>query len=166
MPAFSNKMVGLTLVGLVLTIYSGYQYLTYIENNPSTDNAYINANRASINANISGQITSIYIKNNQLISKGALLFEIDPRPYQIALDKSKAEYELAKLSASSDYEAVKIAKANIVKAKAQYDLNKKSHARIQALVKAGKASVAEGDQISTDLAMSQALFNASKNQYK
>ena len=39
----------------------------------------------SVTARVQGQLTSVHFKEGQLVSKGDLLFEIDPSPYQAAL---------------------------------------------------------------------------------
>ena len=44
-----------------------------------------------VRAQVSGYITKIFFKDGQEVKKGDQLFEIDPRPYQAALDKAQAE---------------------------------------------------------------------------
>ncbi len=45
-----------------------------------------------IRARVSGYLTSVNFKDGQMVKQGDLLFVIDPRPYQSALDQSKAAY--------------------------------------------------------------------------
>ncbi|MDF5586266.1 biotin/lipoyl-binding protein [Vibrio parahaemolyticus] len=42
---------------------------------------------------MSGQITHLYVANNQEISQGDLLFQIDPQPYQLAVEKAQLNLE-------------------------------------------------------------------------
>lgn len=42
---------------------------------------------------VSGQITHLYVANNQEISQGDLLFQIDPQPYQLAVEKAQLNLE-------------------------------------------------------------------------
>ncbi|MDW6004953.1 HlyD family secretion protein [Vibrio mangrovi] len=44
---------------------------------------------------ISGQITQVYVRNNQQVHKGDVLFEIDPTPYQLAVEQAKIDLEQA-----------------------------------------------------------------------
>ncbi len=46
-----------------------------------------------VRARVSGFIDSIHFRDGQLVEKGALLFVIDQRPYQIAVDQAKADLE-------------------------------------------------------------------------
>jgi multidrug efflux system membrane fusion protein len=43
-----------------------------------------------VTARVQGQLLSAHFKEGQLVKKGQLLFEIDPRPYQAALDRAVA----------------------------------------------------------------------------
>jgi len=48
-----------------------------------------------IRARVSGYLTEIHFEDGQFVKKGDLLFVIDPRPFQIALDSAKAQVEQA-----------------------------------------------------------------------
>src|SRR3954467_6105198 len=77
----------------------------------STDNAYVNANRIEIAAQVSGPVRSIWIRDQQPVKLGELLFQIDPEPYQLAVDAAQAQLELANQSNSQDRAAVAAARA-------------------------------------------------------
>lgn len=64
----------------------------------STDDAYIKAANASINANVAGQVSNIYVHDNQMVKQGDVLFSLDQRPYKLAVSKAKAELANAYLS--------------------------------------------------------------------
>jgi RND family efflux transporter MFP subunit len=49
-----------------------------------------------IRARVSGFIDSLHFKDGQLVKQGDLLFVIDPRPYQLAVDQAKADLERAR----------------------------------------------------------------------
>jgi membrane fusion protein (multidrug efflux system) len=51
---------------------------------------------AKIRAQVSGYLKSQNYKEGDLVHKGDLLFEIDPRPFQATLDKAKGELDQAK----------------------------------------------------------------------
>jgi multidrug efflux system membrane fusion protein len=64
-----------------------------MDERPRTDDAFILADTANIAPDVSGRIVSLHIKDNQSVRAGAILFIIDPEPYQ--LNAAKAQYELA-----------------------------------------------------------------------
>lgn len=87
---------------LVVAAIGGYIYLLggrYV----TTDNAYVKADKIAISPEISGRVARLGVVMDQKVGKGALLFEIDPAPYRIALDR--AEAQLA--AATRDVEALR-----------------------------------------------------------
>jgi membrane fusion protein, multidrug efflux system len=71
----------------------------YVAEEPfvSTDDAFVRMAKESINARVSGQVVDIAVRDNQRVSKGQLLFRIDPEPYQIAIDQAEADLGTARL---------------------------------------------------------------------
>ena len=51
-----------------------------------------------LRAQVSGYLTEIHFTDGQLVHKGDLLFVIDPRPYQIALEQAQAQFQTAAAS--------------------------------------------------------------------
>jgi multidrug efflux system membrane fusion protein len=72
---------------LVLSLFVYYLY----ENYPRTDDASVTANIVGIAPRVSGPIIKIAVTDNQFVKAGDLLFEIDPVPYQDALDRTVAQ---------------------------------------------------------------------------
>ena len=66
----------LILGGVVLYLTTRY---------PRTDDAEILANFIGIAPQVDGPIVRLHVRDNQLVTKGELLFEIDERPYRYAL---------------------------------------------------------------------------------
>ena len=63
----------------------------------STDDAFVRAAKESVNARVAGQVVEIAVKDNQRVQRGQLLFQIDPEPYQIAVDQAEARLASARL---------------------------------------------------------------------
>ena len=57
----------------------------------STDDAYVNANIVQIAPRVTGQVSQLLVNNNQAIVAGQPLFEIDPQPFEVALEKAQAQ---------------------------------------------------------------------------
>lgn len=57
---------------------------------PRTDDAEIFANLIGIAPQVEGPIVGLKVRDNQFVKKGDLLFVIDPRPYQYALERAQS----------------------------------------------------------------------------
>ncbi len=58
---------------------------------PRTDDAEIFANFIGIAPQVEGPIIKLAVRDNAFIKQGGLLFEIDPRPYDYALQNARSE---------------------------------------------------------------------------
>src|SRR5438034_10655830 len=63
---------------------------------PQTDDATVRANFVGIAPQVSGHIVELPIRDNQQVHVGDLLFVVDPRPYQIALARTRAALALTR----------------------------------------------------------------------
>ncbi len=64
-----------------------------------TDNAYVKANIVAISAAVTGRVIGVSVQDNQTVDKGAVLFRLDPEPYQIAIDGARAQMEVVRSDA-------------------------------------------------------------------
>src|SRR5947209_959786 len=71
---------------------------------------------ATIKAQVTGYLRQQRYTEGALVTQGQVLFEIDPRPFQAALDQAKGE--LAKAQVAAAKAGIDTAKAAIVAAKA------------------------------------------------
>ncbi len=67
----------------------------------STDDAQIDSHVTQVAARVGGTITQVAVDDNQLVDAGALLVQLDPRDYQVALDRAKAELADAEAAAQA-----------------------------------------------------------------
>jgi membrane fusion protein (multidrug efflux system) len=77
-------------VGLYLWLGSG----RYV----ATDNAYVQQDKVSVSAEVTGPVMEVAVRENQHVKRGDLLFRIDPRPYRIALEQAEAQIASAQVS--------------------------------------------------------------------
>ena len=59
-------------------------------NHESTDDAFIDVHFVSVAPKIAGRVAVVHADDNQLVKKGDVLVEIDPRDFQVALAQAKA----------------------------------------------------------------------------
>jgi membrane fusion protein (multidrug efflux system) len=67
----------------------------------STDDAQVDGHITQVSARVGGTIVKLNVKENQFVEAGAVLAELDPRDYQIAVDRAKAELADAQASAAA-----------------------------------------------------------------
>jgi membrane fusion protein (multidrug efflux system) len=65
----------------------------------STDDAQVDAHVTQIAARVGGTVLRLPVADNQQVNAGDVLVEIDPRDYQVALDKARAELADAEATA-------------------------------------------------------------------
>jgi membrane fusion protein, multidrug efflux system len=63
----------------------------------STDNAYVGADKSLITPQVTGAIVAVHVVEGQQVKVGDPLFDIDPKPYEIALALAKGKLEAAKV---------------------------------------------------------------------
>ena len=122
----SRKLVGrwiriVVISGAVLSLLAA---ILVTDLHPRTDDASVRANFIEITAEVSGKLTSLPVKDNAFVKKGDLLFEIDPRPYEYALQQALSDQEAleqqivdAKRKIASQKSAVQAASAAEVNSK-------------------------------------------------
>ena len=114
-----TKQYIITVAILVITILSlGYKYFDYIVH-PWTRNGQVHANIIQITPRVSGPIVNILVEENQFVKAGEVLFEIDPRTYQVALDKAKANLNSTSNNVNALEQQIRVAKAEVFVAKAE-----------------------------------------------
>lgn len=109
----------------------------------------------AIQPQVSGQITKIHFTDGADVKKGALLFTIDPRPYESAL--KQAESNLARNFASK-----KQAESNLARDLAQAKYGDTQAARYSSLSKQGVLSKEQADQSQTNSDALRATVEADK----
>lgn len=121
----------------------------------STDNAYVEANTVGISTDIAGIVGQVYVKENQAVRRGEILYSLRDQQYRYALDRANAQLtgvrdDLLALQASYRQMQAKIAQA-------QYDLgySQVQFKRARNLAKVHVVSSTQFDTAHRNLASSQ-----------
>ena len=101
----------LSLVLLIL-------YLVADRTTPFTTQAKVRAYVVPIAPQVSGKVVSVDISNNETVSAGQQLFQIDPSNYLIAVEAAEASLQAALQSVDAGAANVEAAEANVESAKA------------------------------------------------
>ena len=90
------------LLGIaIILLVGGYFLWRYFSSYESTDDAQVDVHLYPVSARISGYVIAVNVGDNQYVEKGTVLVEIDPRDYQVAVDKAKADLASAEATARS-----------------------------------------------------------------
>ncbi len=101
----------LFIILAVLIVGAGYFYWrsTFTED---TDDAQINGHLIQVSSRIAGQVVKIDVDENQLVTKGTVIAELDPADYQVAVQNAQAVLASAKANAEAARVAVPITSIN------------------------------------------------------
>jgi membrane fusion protein (multidrug efflux system) len=98
----SNARKNILIVAIVLVVLVGGLFLwRYLGTYESTDDAQVDAHLYPVSARISGYVTKVNVDDNQYVQKGAVLVEIDPKDYEVAVEQAKASLASAEATAQS-----------------------------------------------------------------
>jgi len=113
---------------------------------------------ATIRAQVQGYLIKQSYKEGDLLRKGQVLFEIDPREFKTALDQAKALLSQSKGSLEQTRAALKKAKAEVTQQDARWTTAKANLARIKPLAERNAVSKKDlDDAIGTELSTRAAV---------
>ena len=69
--------VGITVLAAAGAIYAGWQLWRHYEVEPWTRDGRIKAYVVQVAPDVTGQVTKVYVHDNQQVKAGDLLFEVD-----------------------------------------------------------------------------------------
>ena len=79
-------------IGVIVLALAGVGvWLRVTAGRVSTDDAQVDAHVTQIAARVSGTVTKVVVDDNQTVDAGAVLIELDPSDYRVAVDKARAE---------------------------------------------------------------------------
>jgi membrane fusion protein, multidrug efflux system len=118
--------------------------------NPQTDDAEVFANLIGIAPEVNGRIVRIAVKDNQFVRQGDTLFEVDPIPYEHALETARSqqaalEGQIRDLqrSVTAQESAVVSAASNTRSAQAKIASSEAAVQAAQASIEAAKAALSQ-----------------------
>lgn len=172
----SYKYLVTAAVVLVAIGAVAMRYATYISN-PWTRDGQVRANVLEVAPRVSGPIITLPIKDNQFVKAGDVLFEIDPRTYEVAVAHAQAQLDetieaLASLDKQIEaaeagmrqYEsAIEQAQSQIASAKAQLAEDQSQYERAVILVKDDRISKSQFEHLERNRDVAQAKLAESES---
>jgi membrane fusion protein (multidrug efflux system) len=150
-------LVPVALLGGVYIYATGGRYM-------STDDAYVNARDVGISTDVSGIVADVDVWNNEYVAKGRILYRLDQRQFQIAVDNAAgnlAQTALTLRSMKADYKQML---AEAAAEQAQVVLDQHNYSRYAALLTAQAIAKMTVDQAQFTLVTDQSKLDALNQQ--
>jgi membrane fusion protein (multidrug efflux system) len=153
-------MVGGILVVLVAALTFWLRGGRYV----SADDAYVRAAKLMVSTDVSGLVTDVAVREGQTVKAGDVLFRIDPKQFQIALENAKAQLQQTALNIEAMKQDYKRMQEDILAQQAQVELDQANFDRYAVLVKSDSVSKANYDQARFTLAADKKKVESLKQQ--
>jgi multidrug resistance efflux pump len=111
-PAGKGSRVG-AIILLLLILTSLAWYFVADRLTPYTSQARLQAFVVPVAAEVAGKVLKVHVRNNDEVMPGQPLFDIDPQPYRITLQRSRSDYEAIRQSVNATTTAVAAARAGV-----------------------------------------------------
>jgi membrane fusion protein (multidrug efflux system) len=135
-----SRQIGLALLGGLIAVAAIIAYLVFASYHATTDDAYTTGHVHNISSRVAGTVLQVAVDDNQFVRKSQVLVRLDPRDYQVQVDKARADY---------------------IRAKADFD-------RVNSLRKTFKGDVAiskqEADELEANLGVTTAALDDAEDQ--
>ncbi len=109
----------LLIAGIVLLLVIGLIW-HHASTHESTDDAYTTGHIHNISARVADTVLKVMVDDNERVSKGQVLVELDPADFQVQVDQAKANYEKAK----SDFDRIEPLKGDEAISQQDFDTAK------------------------------------------
>jgi len=152
-------------LGLLLFIGAGlYYYWQYERYYPSTQDAYVRANIVYVAPQITGQVASVDVVENQKVKAGDLLFTIEPTLMAAAVEQAFAQLDAATKQAESSASQIEAAKTAVASAQSTLEAASNQASRTRILADKGDVSRTALEQAQATQAQAQAALAAARAQ--
>jgi multidrug efflux system membrane fusion protein len=142
-----RKRLGAGVSGLIilLALVSFALVIDRVTLYPRTDDAEVFANFIGMAPQVEGPLTQLNIRDNQFVHKGDLLFAVDDRPYQYALQRARSEQAALEGQISDEQRRITAQQTGVAAARASAQNQAAGIVRSQAVIRQGEADVDAAD---------------------
>jgi membrane fusion protein, multidrug efflux system len=180
-PKKRKAPVKLLLIGgviLLIILFFGYRYWQHASTHEDTDDAYTTGNTHQISPRVTGTVEEVLVDDNWHVHAGQLLVKLDPRDYEVALNRNRAQLKQANAQVSQAKAGVEQASAELQQRQAQvmqaaaqvlqsqaaFDIAKINYDRDHSLFQKDLKAIAKQDVDTTkaNLDSAQGALNAAK----
>ena len=127
----------------VALLIGGYIYWQGLQGKVSTDNAYLKQDKVGVSAEVLGRIEAVYVREDQMVKAGDLLFRIDPEPYRLQIAEATAALASAQANVTSLANDADLSGADIAAAREDIGFTQATLNRQEALMARGFTTKAD-----------------------
>jgi membrane fusion protein (multidrug efflux system) len=89
------RKIGLGLLAGLTALAAITAYLVVASYHATTDDAYTTGHIHNISSRVAGTVIEVTVDDNQFVKKGQVLARLDPRDFQVQVDRAQADYTRA-----------------------------------------------------------------------
>lgn len=149
-------LTSIVAVVLVVAVIAGILYWLQARHFETTDDAFVDARVFSVAAKVGGYVTDVMVTDNQHVTAGEPLAQIDERDYRTALDQARAQVANIDAQIFSQQAQIQQARDQLDQADAQLKFAQQEAGRAQELVAKGAGTVQQQQRTNSDLDAQQA----------
>ena len=147
----------ITFIVLFISVLFFVWYVLSDRFTPYTDQARINGLMVPIVSSVSGNITLIHVQLHSKVKSGDTLFQIDRRPFQLAVEKAEANLDNTAQGVMAQTASVKSAVGRLGVSKAQLDRAQRNWNRVQKVMEENPGALSQSDRDQAETAYTQAV---------
>ncbi|MEA2990236.1 MAG: rane fusion protein multidrug efflux system [Alphaproteobacteria bacterium] len=163
-PSRRSLRILLTVGGILIVAVGSLATWLHGGRYASTDDAYVQAAKVVVSTDVSGIVTTVDVHEGQSVHADDVLFRLDPRQFQIAVDNAKAQLAEIALTIEAMKEDYKRMLSDIEAQQAQVSLDQATFDRNERLVRSDSVSREVYDQARFTLAADQSKLQSLKQQ--
>ncbi|CAB3815536.1 p-hydroxybenzoic acid efflux pump subunit AaeA [Achromobacter animicus] len=126
---------------LVVIVISLVWYLLADRYTPYTQQARVEAFVVPVASEVAGRVTQVHVRNNQDVKSGAVLFDIDPEHYRIALDRARADLDATRRQIGASTAGIDAAQASLRAAQANEVRARQDSTRLERLYRDDQGTI-------------------------
>jgi membrane fusion protein (multidrug efflux system) len=130
----------------------------------STDDAAVMAAQATISSNVPGRVVEVDVRDNERVHKGDVLFRLDERPFQIAVEEAQAKLAAARMQIIAGKATYRRELASLTANTDTLAYQQHEFERQQRLLQSGISSRAQFEQVQHAVEMAQSNLASAQQQ--
>lgn len=163
-PRAGNPAKPFAIVIVIVTVLIAGWYAASDRYAPSTSRAVVSANVVQIAPRVPGRVTDIMVRDNEIVSSGSVLFQIDEKPFTIEVERARVQLEQAAQTLDASSAQLTATYAQVAQARAALENVRSENARAEVLAERGILADAGLDASRTQVANAEAALEAAEAQ--